>query len=183
MQHTPCRSLRGWPLFSDVTFYKKKNQEDCTVLQVPHSARQARSLASRWGTGHPRPTGPRRLCAAAVFTEDTWGRLLPKDPGSAHDSSPGISMWITALHLDPVRFCLCLFCFFGWTFAANGTYSAKCWLLGSPCVFVNLNEKGRGGRGKQPQFRFQPLAGAARAERDRLAGCCLRTLPPVLCAV
>lgn len=34
------------------------------------------------------------------------------------------------------------FIFLAWTFAANGTYTAECWLCGSPCFFVNLNEKG-----------------------------------------
>lgn len=34
----------------------------------------------------------------------------------------------------------------------NGTHPVESWLCGSPRFFVNLNEEGRGGRGKPPQF-------------------------------
>lgn len=100
-----------------------------------------------------------------------WRRFRknPTDPSSAHDSSSGISMWITALHLDGAFFCVCVFFLFGWTFAANGTCPAECWLWGSPCFFVNLNEKGRGGRGENLPCR-SPLQPRGVARRGKTGG-------------
>lgn len=45
--------------------------------------------------------------------------------------------------------CVRFFFFFFWLehlLLMELTQPAKCWLYGSPCFFVNLNEKGRGGR-------------------------------------
>ena len=60
--------------------------------------------------------------------------------------------------------CVCFL--FGWTFAANGTCPAECWLWGSPCFFVNLNEKGRGGKGENLPCR-SPLQPRGIARRGK----------------
>lgn len=98
------RSSRGWPLCSGILCYQK-------IMK----SLQTRSLKSRWGPCSLQLTDWLRFCETEMFTEDTWERILW---GSqlCNDSSPGISMWITALHLDGAFFCVCmcvvfLFCF------------------------------------------------------------------------
>lgn len=73
---------------------------------------------------------------------------------------------------------VCVF-IIGWTFAANGTCPAECWLLGSPCFFVNLNG---GGRGNIPPIRSQTSA-RWMARRGRLVESWLWTSFPLVCAV
>lgn len=117
--------------------------------QEVRKSSQASSLQNRWRTGSLQLTGWLRFCETEMFTEDTWERILWRSQRCAwfiswnfhvnHSSAPGWSFLL----------CVCVFLLFGRTFAANGTCPAECWLLGSPCFFVNLNEKGRGRRGKK----------------------------------
>lgn len=76
---------------------------------------------------------------------------------------------------------VCVF-LFGWTFAANGTCPAECWLLRSPCFFVNLNEKGRGGRGS-PSGESPPSCLCLFCQESQTGWMLMRTPSPFVRAV
>lgn len=167
-------SLRGWPSLSGTW--------DCKKSGSPHKSwfvrdLQEQTLESRRGTRSPQLTDWLGPCETEMFPEDTRERILWRSQlctwliswnfHVTHSSAPGWS------------FLLCVFFFIGWTFAANGTFPAECWLLGSPCFFVKLNG---GGRGKIPPVRSQTSARWV-ARRGRVVESWLWTSFPLVCAV
>jgi hypothetical protein len=102
------RTERGGAGLCVLASLTRQDREDHEALEELWSAKQASLLQSRWETHFPQLTDWLGFCETEMFTEDTWERIL-KRSRLCNDSSPAISMWITALHLDGVFFCVYVF--------------------------------------------------------------------------